>query len=233
LSSDVRDWRERRDVRETLATVDNPARRARLASLACLAAASLTLAACGYQFRVGGAGPTVGSGSAAPAAEAPRMHIVNFTNMTTEPGLEVKYTTYAQREFAAGSGARLVGSSETADYILKGTINGIALPTINFTLQGTFESRATATVDAKVEEVKTGKTVWNQTVVASAEFFITADLQTNRVLQTRAIEQAGRLIAADLATRFQDFLDRRARGLPLQAVPTSPKPIDGGPPAAK
>jgi hypothetical protein len=193
-------------------------------------ACCLALAACGYQFRVGGAGPTIGGGSAAPAAEAPRLQIVNFINMTVEPGLEVKYTTYVQREFAAGSGARVVGSSEPADYILRGVINGIALPTINFTLQGTFESRATATVNAKVEEVKTGKTVWNQTVVASSEFFVTADLQTNRVLQTRAIEQAGRLAAADLATRFQDFLDRRARGLPVPAVPTLPKPVDSGPP---
>ncbi|MGH7261074.1 MAG: hypothetical protein ACREI9_10380, partial [Nitrospiraceae bacterium] len=92
-----------------------------------------------------------------------------------------------------------------------------------------------------VEDVRTGKKVWNQTVVASAEFFITADLQTNRVLQTRAIEQAGRLIAADLATRFQDFLDRRAKGLPVPVVPAAPpkpgdvstpsKPADSGPPA--
>jgi hypothetical protein len=208
---------------------------AKLVSIVLLAP---VLFGCGYQFRVGGAGPRIGGGPAAPAAEAPRLHIVNFTNMTTEPGLEVKYTTYAQREFSAGSGTRVVGSSEPADYVLKGIINAIALPTINFTLQGTFESRATANVTAKVEEVKTGKTVWNQTVVASAEFFITADLQTNRVLQTRAIEQAGRLIAADLATRFQDFLDRRASGLPLQSVPppkpgevgTLPKPADGGPP---
>jgi len=213
---------------------DHLACRAFLASLACLAA-SLTLAACGYQFRVGGAGPTIGGGSAPPSAEAPRLQIVNFTNMTVEPGLEVKYTTYVQREFAAGSGARVVGSSEPADYILRGTINGIALPTINFTLQGTFESRATANVNARVEEVRTGKTVWNQTVVASSEFFITADLQTNRVLQTRAIEQAGRLIAADLATRFQDFLDRHAKGLPVPSVPVppsaAPKPADSGPPA--
>ncbi len=189
-------------------------------------------AACGYQFRVGGAGPTIGGGSAAPAAAAPRLQIVNFTNMTVEPGLEVKYTTYVQREFAAGSGTRVVGSSEPADYILTGKINSVALPTINFTLQGTFESRATANVNAMVEEVRTGKKIWNQTVVASAEFFITADLQTNRVLQTRAIEQAGRLIAADLATRFQDFLDRRAKGLPVPVVPTAPpKPGESGPPA--
>lgn len=201
----------------------------------------LITVSCGYQFRVGGAGPTIGGGSAAPTAEASRLQIMNFTNMTTEPGLEVKYTTYVQREFSAGSGARVVGSSEPADYILRGTISGIQLPTINFTLQGTFESRATANVNATVEDVRTGKKVWNQTVVASAEFFITADLQTNRVLQTRAIEQAGRLIAADLATRFQDFLDRRAKGLPVPVVPAAPpkpgdvstpsKPADSGPPA--
>ncbi len=194
----------------------------------------LVFAACGYQFRVGGAGPTIGGESASLAAEAPRLQIVNFTNMTTEPGLEVKYTTYVQREFAAGSGARVVSSSEPADYILRGIISGIALPTINFTLQGTFEMRATANVNVTVEEVKTGKKAWSQTVAASSEFFVTADLQTNRVLQTRAIEQAGRLAAADLATRFQDFLDRRAKGLPVPTVPVAPpKPGEIAPPAAK
>jgi hypothetical protein len=35
-----------------------------------------------------------------------------------------------------------------------------------------------------------------------SEFFVTPDLQFNRVLQNRALEQAGRFIAEDLASRF-------------------------------
>lgn len=37
--------------------------------------------------------------------------------------------------------------------------------------------------------------------------FLTQDLQFNRVLQNRALEQAGRFIAEDLASRFLLFID--------------------------
>jgi hypothetical protein len=39
---------------------------------------------------------------------------------------------------------------------------------------------------------------------------VTNDLQFNRVLQLRALEQAGRLIAEDLATRFLSYLEAGA-----------------------
>jgi len=171
---------------------------------------SLTLAACGYQFRVEGAGPVIG-GSSAPKANAPRLQIVDFENMTFQPNIELRYTAYARREFSQSSGARVVADGQPADLILKGRIDGIILPTIDFTLQGTFESRATVNVTATVEDAKTRKKLWTQTVAASSEFFMTNDLQFNQVLQTRAIEQAGRLAAADLAMRFQNFMDLRDR----------------------
>jgi hypothetical protein len=44
--------------------------------------------------------------------------------------------------------------------------------------------------------------VWAQTSKGASEFFVTTDLQFNRVLQNRALEQAGRFIAEDLASRF-------------------------------
>jgi hypothetical protein len=91
------------------------------------------------------------------------------------------------------------------------------LPTINFSLQGTFEGRVTVNVSATVEDALTKKKIWTQSVAASSEFFMTDDLQFNRVLQTRAVEQAGRLIAADLAMRFQNFMDLRDKPA---AVPT-------------
>ena len=199
---------------------------------------SLTLAACGYQFRVEGAGPTIG-GSSAPKAQAYRIKIVDFENLTIEPNIELRYTTYARREFSQSSGARVVYDGEPADFILMAKIMSVGLPTINFSLQGTFEGRVTVNVNAEVVDAKTKKKVWTQMVAASSEFFMTDDLQFNRVLQTRAIEQAGRLVAADLAMRFQNFMDLRDRPAPAQAptsgapnaAPPTDKPGSGGMPA--
>ncbi|TLY45039.1 MAG: hypothetical protein E6K58_00825 [Nitrospirae bacterium] len=169
------------------------------------------LAGCGYQFRVEGAGPTIG-GAPAPAAHttAPRMLIQNFKNSTTEPNLEVKYTAYTRREFSAGGGVHVVADSEAPDLVLIGQVTSVVIPTLAFTLQGTLESRVTVRVDASVEDARTKKVVWRQGATASSEFFVTNDLQFNRILQLRALEQAGRLIAEDLATRFLSFLESGA-----------------------
>jgi outer membrane lipopolysaccharide assembly protein LptE/RlpB len=209
----------RRAIPAFLASLARCARPAFLACLAFLAAASLTLAACGYQFRVDGQGPTIGGATAAQAPPAPtgpppRLSIANFENKAFEPNLELKYTAYARKEFAAGSGARIVNVSEPKDYVLKGAITSVILPTLAFSItEGTQETRVTVTVKANVEDAGSGKVVWSQAATASSEFFVTNDLQFNRVLQTRALEQAGRLIAEDLATRFMAFLDAKRAGL--------------------
>ena len=192
----------------------------------------LFTAACGYQFRVEGAGPTIG-GSSAATAQAYRIKIADFENFTLEPNIELRYTTYARREFSQASGARVVYDGEAADFILKGKINSVALPTINFSLQGTFEGRVTVNVSADVEDVRIGKKIWAQSVAASSEFFMTDDLQLNRVLQTRAIEQAGRLVAADLAMRFQNFMDLRSRSAPAQTQAPAAGAPNGTPPTDK
>jgi hypothetical protein len=61
----------------------------------------ITTAACGYQFRVAGQGPTIGGGGApiTPKADAPTLAIINFQNRSTEPNLETKYTAYTRQEF--------------------------------------------------------------------------------------------------------------------------------------
>ena len=51
------------------------------------------------------------------------------------------------------------------------------------------------------------KLLWSQVSKGTSEFFLTQDLQFNRVLQNRALEQAGRFIAEDLASRFLLFQD--------------------------
>lgn len=171
-----------------------------LLSLACC----LLFLGCGYQFRVEGAGPTIGGAATAPspASPPPRLVVRTLENKSFEPNLETRYTNYLRHEFSSGSGAQVVPESEAADLVLSGQILSVSLPTISFSLTTTFESRAEVMVMVKVEEARTKRVVWTQTAKGSSEFFVTPDLQFNRVLQNRALEQAGRFIAEDLASRF-------------------------------
>ena len=174
--------------------------RACLASLACLA----LLAGCGYQFRVEGAGPTIGSAAAASSSTSPppRLVVLTLENKSFEPNLEVRYTNYLRHEFSSGSGAQIVPESEAADLVLSGQILSVTLPSLSFSQTTTFESRAEVLVIVRVEETRTKRLVWAQTAKGASEFYVTTDLQFNRVLQNRALEQAGRFIAEDLASRF-------------------------------
>lgn len=173
-----------------------------LARLACLAFLAL-LSGCGYQFRVEGAGPTIGGAKAAASQEPqPRLVIRTLENRSFEPNLETRYTNYIRHEFATGSGAQVVPDSEAADLVLTGQILSVTVPTLSFSQTTTLESRTEVVVYVKVEETRTKKLVWSQTTKGASEFFITPDLQFNRALQNRAMEQAGRYAAADLAARF-------------------------------
>ena len=168
----------------------------------------VSMSACGYQFRVAGQGPTIGGGAPTkPKADAPTLTIVNFQNRSGEPNLETKYAEYTRQEFATGSGTQVITGSGPSDLVLKGQIISVIIPTIAFTLQQTLESRVTVYVQATIENTKTHQIIFAQTLTASSEFFVTRDLQFNRVLQTRALEQAGQFIAQDLASRFLNHLD--------------------------
>lgn len=161
------------------------------------------LTGCGYQFRVGGAGPTIGGAPVTTSTEPPpRLAIKTLINNSFEPNLEARYTNYFRDEFSSGSGAQVVSESEAADLVLSGKILSVSLPTLSFSQTTTLESRAEVVVLIRVEEVRSGKIVWTQLAKGGSEFFVTPDLQFNRVLQNRAVEQAGRILAADLASRF-------------------------------
>lgn len=161
------------------------------------------LAGCGYQFRVEGAGPTIGGAPATTSTTPPpRLIIQTLVNNSFEPNLETRYTDYLREEFSTGSGARVVPDSAGADLILSGRILAVSVPTLSFSQTSTLESRAEVIVAIRVEQARTRNVVWTQIVKGASEFFITQDLQLNRALQNRAMEQAGRFIAGDLAARF-------------------------------
>jgi hypothetical protein len=187
-------------MRDTLEARGSLARLAFPASFALLAA----LAGCGYQFRVEGAGPTIGVAAAtsSPTSPPPRLVVRTLENKSFEPNLETRYTNYLRHEFSSGSGAQIVPDSEAADLVLSGQILSVSVPSLSFTQTTTLESRAEVVVIVKVEETRTKRLVWAQTAKGASEFYVTSDLQFNRVLHNRALEQAGRFIAEDLASRF-------------------------------
>ena len=187
-------------MRDTLETGGSLARLAFLVSLALLA----TLAGCGYQFRVEGAGPTIGNAAATSSSTSPppRLVIRTLENKSFEPNLETRYTNYLRHEFSSGSGAQVVTDTEAADLVLSGQILSVIVPTLSFSQTTTLESRTEVVVTVKVEETRTKRLVWAQVAKGASEFYVTTDLQFNRVLQNRALEQAGRFIAEDLASRF-------------------------------
>lgn len=181
------------------------------------------LTACGYQFRVDGAGPTIGGAPAATSTEPPpRLAIKTLINNSFEPNLEARYTNYIRDEFSNGSGAHVVSESDVADLVLSGQILSVSVPTLSFSQTATLESRAEVVVLVRVEEARSGKVVWTQLAKGGSEFFITSDLQFNRTLQNRAVEQAGRILAADLASRFLLQLETGALMKPVTAPVSSP-----------
>ena len=114
----------------------------------CLSRASCLLclalfAGCGYQFRVEGAGPTIGSATPASPSTSPppRLVVRTLENKSFEPNLEVRYTNYLRHEFSSGSGAQVVPEAESADLVLSGQILSVTVPTLSFTQTTTLESR--------------------------------------------------------------------------------------------
>ena len=191
------------------------------ARIAVLSLCLPLLANCGYQFRVEGPGPTIGgTSSAAASTPPPRVVIRPLRNVTFEPNLEARFTNYLRHEFSSGSGAQVVPEGEAEDLVLSGDILAVILPTLSFTQTTTLESRAEVIVAVKVEETRTKRLVWSHLAKGASEFYVTPDLQFNRVLQNRAIEQAGRYIAEDLASRFL---------LQLESGRLSKPVVDAGP----
>jgi hypothetical protein len=198
----------------------------KVAFTCCLVA--MTLAGCGYQFRVQGAGPTVGGAEAKPASAAPppRMAIRTFDNRTFEANLEVKLTNYIRREFSGGTGTQIVGESEPADLLMTGQVLGILLPTLSFDQTTTFESRVELLISVQIQEMRTKRVVWSQILKGQSEFFITRDLQFNRALQNRALEQAGRFVAEDAASRYLVYLESGQLEAAMRRPSPSSKPTE-------
>ena len=167
-------------------------------------------AGCGYQFTVEGPGPVIG-GSADHELQGPplRLAFPVLKNNSFEPNLEFKYTSYLRQALQSVGSAEFVDDA-SADFVMEGAILSVTLSSLAFTRTQTQESRVMVKVLLKVKDRKTGKVRWSQIGTSTAEFFVNASstsdsergLQFNRVLQDRAVEQAGQQVAANLADQF-------------------------------
>ena len=186
----------------------------------------LSMVGCGYQFTVEGPGPVIGGGRVAEGP-AVRLALHTLKNNTFEPNLEFKYTRYLRRALQSVGSATIVEDDISADFILDGAIVSVSLPSVAFSQTQTQESRVTVKVGVTVRHRKTGKIRWAQTSQKSAEFFVGASsstggasdgLQFNRVLQDRALEQAGLGVATDLADQFLSARDQGKFGVEPKKV---------------
>ncbi len=172
----------------------------------------ISLPACGYQFGVEGRGPTIGGARVVQFEGPPVVLAIDpLENRTFERDLEIKYSQYLRRQFKLTSGAEVVRNPQDADFLLRGAIESVSLPSLTFTQNQTQESRVSVQVKVEVKNRRTGKVLWVQTANGTAEFFVSASpegeggqsgLQFNRILQNRALEQAGQEVAIDLSDRF-------------------------------
>ena len=193
----------------------------------------LNVAGCGYRFTVAGPGPVIGGGR---VAEGPpvRLAVHTLKNNTFEPNLEFKYTRYLLQALQSSGSATVVKDDLSADFILDGAIVSVSLPSVAFSQVQTQESRVSVKVAVTVRHRKSGKIRWTGSSENSAEFFVGASpnasggasgLQFNRVLQDRAVEQAGQGAAEGLADGFLSARDQGKFG--VETIQESPVSISG------
>ena len=178
----------------------------------------VVLPGCGYRFSVEGRGPQIGGGSEPKQEEPPvRLVIRDLLNRTFQSNLEFTYSRYLRQEFAVSSGAQVVADDGQADYVMTGEIVSVTVPSLTFSAGQTRERRVNVVVRVTVAHRTTGKKLWTETATGTGEFFVNRapdvedrqdQIQFNRVLQDRALEQAGQEAVEQLAAAFWHVRDQ-------------------------
>ena len=172
----------------------------------------VVLPGCGYRFSVEGPGPQIGGESVSEQEGPPvRLVIRDLRNSTFQSNLEFVYTRYMREQFAVSSGAQVVAEDAQADYVMTGEIVSVTIPSLTFSSGQTRERRVNVVVRVTVANRATGESLWTETATGTGEFFVNRapevearqdQIQFNRVLQDRALEQAGQAAAEMLAAAF-------------------------------
>ena len=154
----------------------------------------IMLTGCGYEF---------GTAAKPGAAYGLRLAVPVFHNDTFEPVLDKRVTEMVRRQFLQADGLTLVNDVGAAPLALVGHINGYANGTIAFHSSGggTNENRVTIAASVHLQDTATKKIVWAENYTRTAEYFLSADLATNRSRQDRATEEAAQAMAEDIVSR--------------------------------
>ncbi len=167
---------------------------------AALFALLMTLVGCGYEF---------GTSAKPGAAYGVTLAVPVFHNETFEPVLDRRVTEMVRRQFLQADGLTLVNDVNSAPLVLAGRINGYGLQIMSFRRGQVNESRVVLIASVVMKETGTKKILWSETYTAHAEFFVTADLATNRSRQDRATEEAAQMIAENIVSRvLEDYGSR-------------------------
>ncbi len=193
----------------------------------------VVLPGCGYQFSMEGPGPRIGGGPDLQTEGPPvRLVIRDLRNRTFQSNLEFVYTRYMREQFAVSSGAQVVAEDAQADYVMTGEIVSVTIPSLTFSAGQMRERRVNVVVRITVAHRQTGQSLWTETATGAGEFFVNRapdvearqdQIQFNRVLQDRALEQAGQDVAEMLAAAFWAARDQ---GVFSQAQTPSPSSED-------
>jgi hypothetical protein len=157
----------------------------------------IVLVGCGYEF---------GTGAKPGAAYGVTLAVPVFHNDTFEPVLDRRVTEMVRRQFLQADGLTLVNDVQGAPLVLAGRINGYGLQTMSFRRGQVNESRVVLVATVAMKDTDTKRILWQETYTTYAEFFLTADLATNRSRQDRATEEAAQMMAENIVSRvLEDY----------------------------
>jgi outer membrane lipopolysaccharide assembly protein LptE/RlpB len=153
----------------------------------------ILLVACGYQM--------VGKETHVPPGLS-SVAIPTFKNRTYEPGIEVPFTQAFLRDFILDRRVNVVDRAQ-ADSLLEGVVTDFRMHSVSYDQSGlVLEYQTTVVLDVTLKDRK-GKVLWEQKGFSQTAWFrASANVLTNEVNKTAAIQQIGRLVAERLRNRF-------------------------------
>ena len=160
----------------------------------------IMLAGCGYEF---------GNSAKPGAAYGLVLAVPVFHNDTFEPILDRRVTEMVRRQFLQADGLTLVNDASAAPLVLSGRVSAYSVQTLSFRQGQVNESRVTIFASVAMKDTGTKRQLWQEFYTTSAEFFVTADLATNRSRQDRATEEAAQMLAESIVSRvLEDYGSR-------------------------
>jgi hypothetical protein len=149
--------------------------------------------ACGYHFSGEGTGPQPG---------ITRIAIPVFENETSEPGLEALYASALRKEFILRSRLQVV-PLEQAQAVMRGRIININTSRVaQRQVEQTIETRLFVTVAVRVEDVETGRIIWQDPYYTYYRTYSEASSDPVVLFENR--RQAEEFLAEQMSIRIHD-----------------------------